>query len=49
MQYEEFINQKKTNPIISGFDIDDSELNENLKDFQRYGVKTALKLGRYAV
>ncbi len=49
MNYEEFIEDKKSKPIISGFDIDQSELNESLKDFQKYGVTTAIKRGRYAL
>jgi DNA modification methylase len=49
MQYKEFLETKKKTFISSGFDIDESELNENLFDFQRFIVKTALKKGRFAI
>lgn len=47
-EYEQFLESKKRNFIESGFDVDESELNELLKDFQKYGVKIALKKGRFA-
>jgi superfamily II DNA or RNA helicase len=49
MKYEEFIENKKIQPIISGFDIDADNLNSNLFDFQRVIVKWALKRGRAAI
>lgn len=49
MKYEEFIESKKITPVISGFDIPESALNEHLFDFQRACVKWALKRGRAAL
>jgi DNA modification methylase len=49
MQYKEFLETKKKTFISSGFDIDENELNENLFDFQRFIVKTALQKGRFAI
>ncbi len=48
-EYKEFLETKKKAFIESGFEIEESELNENLFDFQRYIVKTALKKGRFAI
>lgn len=45
--YFEFLETKKKTFIESGFDC--SYLNENLFDFQKYAVKTALKKGRFAL
>lgn len=47
--YQNFIESKKINPIISGFDVVDESLNHNLFDFQRAIVKWALKRGRAAI
>ena len=49
MEYKEFLETKKKTFISSGFDVLDSELNENLFEFQKYAVKTALKKGRFAL
>lgn len=49
MEYQQFIESKKINPIISGFDVDAESLNANLFDFQRAIVKWALKRGRAAI
>ena len=49
MDYKSFIDSKKVNPIISGFDVDAESLNSNLFDFQRVIVKWALKRGRAAI
>ena len=49
MEYKDFIESKKVQPIISGFDIDAENLNSNLFDFQRAIVKWALKRGRAAI
>ena len=49
ISYEEFLETKKIKPIISGFDVSDSELNSNLFDFQKAIVKWALKRGRAAI
>jgi DNA modification methylase len=48
-EYENFLINKQKKIIESGFDIDESELNPALFDFQKYIVKKALKCGRYAI
>lgn len=48
MNYEQFLNSKRVSFTHSGFDIDESDLNEKLKDFQRFAIKTALSKGRFA-
>ena len=48
MEYKEFLNSKRKTFIESGFEINESELNSNLKDFQKYGVKTALFKGKFS-
>ena len=47
-QYKEFLETKRKSFLESGFDIEESELNPNLKDFQKYGVKIALRKGKFA-
>jgi DNA modification methylase/superfamily II DNA or RNA helicase len=49
MEYKEFLKSKKKSFIESGFDVDESQLNKNLFDFQKHIVKRALKMGRFAV
>jgi len=49
MNYEDFLESKKKGFISSGFDVNEKQLNENLFDFQKYIVKTALNKGRFAV
>jgi len=48
-EYQKFLETKKKTFISSGFEIDESELNTNLFDFQKYIVKTALLKGRFAI
>ena len=47
--YNEFLQSKVKSHIKSGFKIDESQLNKNLFDFQRYIVQRALDAGRYAI
>jgi DNA modification methylase len=49
MNYTEFLQTKKKSFLESGFEINESELNINLFDFQKYIVKRALKCGRFAI
>lgn len=49
MSYSAFLESKKLNPVVSGFDVNESELNSNLFDFQRSIVKWAIKRGRAAI
>lgn len=48
-QYNDLLEAKKTKRIESGFDIDETELNPKLFDFQRYCVRRMVKEGRGAV
>ena len=47
--YKEFLQQKQKSIVLSGFDIDEGELNSHLFDFQKFIVKRALKAGKYAI
>lgn len=47
-EYELFLEQKQKTHTLSGFDIDESELNPLLFPFQKFCVKRALKAGKYA-
>lgn len=47
MEYLEFLENKKTTLLDSGFDV--SDLNSSLFDFQNSIVRTALNKGRYAI
>jgi DNA modification methylase len=49
MNYQDFLKEKQKTFISSGFEISDEQLNNNLFDFQKYAVKTALKKGRFAL
>ena len=49
MQYEEFLKTKEYHYDNTGFDVDISDLNDNLFDFQREIVKWALKKGKCAL
>jgi len=47
--YKDFLKSKQNEHISSGFDVDDSDLNSNLFDFQKHIIKIALKKGRFAI
>ena len=47
--YELFLEKKQKNVTLSGFDIDESELNDKLFPFQKFCVKRALKAGKYGL
>jgi len=49
MEYQEFLESKKKNHVISGFDLDENELNKSLFPFQRFITKRSLKAGKYAI
>jgi hypothetical protein len=49
MTYEDFLKQKVKSIIKSGFEVNESELNSNLFDFQRFIVNRALQNGKYAI
>jgi hypothetical protein len=47
--YLEFLNKKQKTHILSGFDVDEKQLNNKMFDFQKFIVKRALKAGKYAI
>lgn len=49
MTYKDFINSKVETAPISGFEIDDSEINPKLKPHQRAAVKWAIAGGRRGI
>jgi hypothetical protein len=49
MTYEQFLNSKIKLAEKKGFDVDLSEVNEILFDFQKFSVQKALHFGRYAL
>ncbi len=49
MEYKDFLESKQKNHVMSGFDIDESQLNSAMFDFQKFIVKRALKAGKYAI
>lgn len=49
MEYNEFLKSKIKTLEISGFDVNEKDLNSNLFDFQKHIVKKALKNGKYAI
>ena len=49
MDYKEFLQSKQKRIAEAGFNVDESQLNSFLFDFQRHIVTKALKMGRYAI
>lgn len=49
MEYKTFLDTKKKTFLESGFEVNESDLNSNLFDFQKFTVKTALSKGRFAI
>ncbi len=49
MEYLEFLESKQKAHVFSGFDIELSDLNKSMFDFQKFIVKRALKAGKYAI
>lgn len=47
--YLKFLAEKQTAVQESGFDVEDSDLSPQLFPFQKYCVKRALKVGRFAM
>lgn len=47
--YLKFLEQKQKTHTMSGFDINASELNGKMFDFQKFIVQRALKAGKYAI
>lgn len=48
-EYGEFLERKKTQRIESGFKVEDADLNPALFPFQKYCVKRALAVGKFAL
>lgn len=48
-KYNEFLETKKTQKIVSGFQVKDADLNPMLFVFQKYCVKRALEVGKFAL
>lgn len=49
MTYEEFLQTKRKEVKVSGFDVEYSDMLDMLFDFQKFTVKRSLKAGRYAI
>lgn len=49
MNYSEFLQTKQKTLQSTGFEINENELNKNMFDFQKFIVKRALRLGKYAI
>lgn len=49
MDYKEFLKSKEKSHTLSGFDIDETELNNQMFPFQKFITKRALKAGKYAI
>jgi ERCC4-related helicase len=47
--YLDFLETKQKTHILSGFDVDENQLNSNMFDFQKFIVKRALRAGKYAI
>jgi hypothetical protein len=47
--YLEFLKTKQKTHTLSGFDVDEKQLNNKMFDFQKFIVKRALKAGKYAI
>ena len=47
--YNAFLEHKKQTRIESGFQVEESELNPMLFDFQKYCVRRALQAGKFAM
>lgn len=49
MNYEQFLENKQKNHVLSGFDVEEKNLNSLMFPFQKFIVKRALKAGKYAI
>jgi len=48
-EYQQFLESKQKSHVFSGFDVNESDLNNSMFDFQKFIVKRALKAGKYAI
>jgi DNA modification methylase len=49
MNYKEFLEQKEKRLLDDGFEVSENDLNKSLFPFQKFAVKLALKVGRFAL
>ena len=49
MTYQQFLHNKQSELKLSGFNVEEKDLNRHLFPFQKYVVKKALQMGRYAL
>lgn len=49
MNYKQFLQTKQKSHVLSGFDINETDLNKSMFPFQKFIVKRALKAGKYAI
>lgn len=47
--YNDFLKSKQKKLIHSGFEVNESNLNKSMFDFQKFIIKRALKAGKYAI
>ena len=47
--YIKFLEGKQKTHVLSGFDVNEKELNEKMFPFQKFIVQRALKAGKYAI
>jgi len=47
--YLEFLKSKQKTHVLSGFDVDENQLNDKMFNFQKFIVRRALKAGKYAI
>jgi len=47
--YQQFLENKTKKHVLSGFDIDEANLNEQMFPFQKFIVRRALRAGKYAI
>jgi DNA modification methylase len=48
-EYQKFLESKTKSHVLSGFEIQESEINKKLFPFQKFIVRRALKAGKYAI
>lgn len=47
--YQKFLETKQKKHVLSGFDVDESELNKSMFPFQKFIERRALNAGKYAI
>lgn len=49
MTYADFLEAKRRNSCYSGISVNESDINDKLKAFQKFSTKIALSKGRFAL